>query len=256
MLKVIDLLTIILIILYLIIPNILYLISKSKDDYYETHKTYYILNLVRIILNSITSFFEILNLILLELTLRNNAKEWFMNLIIIFLFFNEFANLNVFSYCCALIHNYRKYEKKKPITLAYFSFGLIFGFLNLIFDLFLFSMTGIFCENLMNEQNQNEYYEKKNKKLISDLLSCSQIEQCNENKENEECSICLEKYKIGENIIILPCKHYYHYDCFINWIKTKFTCPLDNISLEKIIKDYKKENSDDYETNNVVIYSM
>jgi len=256
MFKVIDLITIILIIFYLIIPTILYVISKSKDDYYETHKVYYVLNLMRIIFNSITSFFEIINLIILELVLKNKAKEWFMNLIIVFLFFNEFANLNVFSYCCALIHNYRKYEKKKSITLAYFSLGLIFGFLNLLFDLFLFSMTGIFCENLLNEQSQIEFYEKKCKELISDILSCSKIEKCDESKESEECSICLEKYKINDIIIILPCKHFYHYDCFINWIKTKYTCPLDNISLEKIIKDYKNENDEDYETNNVVVYSM
>ncbi len=256
MFKVIDLFTVILIIFYLVIPNILYAISKKKDEYYEKHKAYNILNLMRIIFNSITSLFEILNLIILELIIRNKAKNWFINLIVILLFFNEFANLNVFSYCCAIIHNYRKYDNKKSITLAYFSLGLIFGFLNLIFDLFLFSLSIFYCENLISAQEHIEYFEMQSKKLITDLLSCCKVENCKENKLNEMCSICLEKYKIDDIIINLPCKHYYHYDCFINWIKTKYTCPLDNISLEKIINDYKNENNEDYETNNVVVYSM
>lgn len=44
---------------------------------------------------------------------------------------------------------------------------------------------------------------------------------------NSDCSICLEKIKKSEHLIILKkCKHQFHKDCIINWILQKNSCPL------------------------------
>ena len=45
-------------------------------------------------------------------------------------------------------------------------------------------------------------------------------------KEFEECIICLEYLK--ENIVVLNCKHRYHYQCIQEWFlkKKHLSCPL------------------------------
>jgi len=41
----------------------------------------------------------------------------------------------------------------------------------------------------------------------------------------DECSICLENYKINDKIINLNCNHKFHKDCLKLWIKKNNTCP-------------------------------
>jgi SUMO ligase MMS21 Smc5/6 complex component len=47
----------------------------------------------------------------------------------------------------------------------------------------------------------------------------------NSDLENE-CSICLEKFKTNEKIIILECKHYFHYGCANKWVNISRVCPV------------------------------
>lgn len=50
------------------------------------------------------------------------------------------------------------------------------------------------------------------------------------------CSICLSNFCVGENLIVLPCDHFYHDICVRDWLKLKGNCPLckqnvfDNLS--------------------------
>ena len=55
-----------------------------------------------------------------------------------------------------------------------------------------------------------------------------------ENKK--QCLICLEKFRKGEESIILPCIHLFHSNCILKWMKFKDFCPL----CKKIIKPKKK----------------
>ena len=44
---------------------------------------------------------------------------------------------------------------------------------------------------------------------------------------NEKCSICLEKFKLNEECIILKlCNHGFHKDCVGGWLKQHNSCPL------------------------------
>lgn len=46
-------------------------------------------------------------------------------------------------------------------------------------------------------------------------------------ESNELCSICQEKYEQTSNIVILPCKHYFHEECVVQWLKNyHHKCPL------------------------------
>ncbi|CAH8509092.1 unnamed protein product [Schistosoma turkestanicum] len=41
-----------------------------------------------------------------------------------------------------------------------------------------------------------------------------------------QCSICMEKYSIGDKVIRLPCFHAFHYNCFVDWILECLDCPI------------------------------
>ena len=45
-------------------------------------------------------------------------------------------------------------------------------------------------------------------------------------KENQFCCICLQEYKIEENIVEMSCNHLFHYKCIQEWLNNNPTCPI------------------------------
>ena len=60
-------------------------------------------------------------------------------------------------------------------------------------------------ENFVNELKTTEYHQGE---CIEDV-----------------CSICLDQFNEGANIIVLPCKHGFHPDCLSPWLKIHSECP-------------------------------
>ncbi|KAF2684066.1 hypothetical protein K458DRAFT_367492 [Lentithecium fluviatile CBS 122367] len=40
-----------------------------------------------------------------------------------------------------------------------------------------------------------------------------------------ECSICMDEVNIGEEVTVLPCKHWFHHPCVSAWLNEHDTCP-------------------------------
>mmetsp|Transcript_2793 Transcript_2793/g.4186 ORF Transcript_2793/g.4186 Transcript_2793/m.4186 type:complete len:289 (+) Transcript_2793:83-949(+) len=60
---------------------------------------------------------------------------------------------------------------------------------------------------------------------------------------NQECSICMEKYKIGDKIRILPCNHFFHADdCIMPWLQQHATCPTCRSNLPTEDGDQNSRN--------------
>ena len=49
------------------------------------------------------------------------------------------------------------------------------------------------------------------------------------------CSICYCSVKEGEELNLLPCKHYFHTDCLKEWVVKERVCPLckQEVTFEK-----------------------
>lgn len=47
-----------------------------------------------------------------------------------------------------------------------------------------------------------------------------------------ECTICIDEIKRGEEVVILPCKHWYHGECVVLWLKEHNTCPICRMPIE------------------------
>jgi hypothetical protein len=52
-------------------------------------------------------------------------------------------------------------------------------------------------------------------------------EGAGEGASDQQCSICTEDFKVGEDVRVLPCKHQFHPACIDPWlINVSGTCPL------------------------------
>lgn len=45
-------------------------------------------------------------------------------------------------------------------------------------------------------------------------------------QNDDECSVCVQEYKIGEYKRKLACGHEYHKKCIDKWLKDCLTCPI------------------------------
>lgn len=116
--------------------------------------------------------------------------------------------------------------------------------------------------SLIDENNENDInvingeeqiYLNKRKKFISELneFQYKNIKKYSEVKE-KKCSICLQKYKGFDIIKEFPCKHIYHKNCILKWLKESNICPLckydissdiNNIEINQLINDEEEEDN-------------
>ncbi|XP_037952878.1 E3 ubiquitin-protein ligase RNF181 homolog [Teleopsis dalmanni] len=51
-------------------------------------------------------------------------------------------------------------------------------------------------------------------------------------KNDVKCPVCLKPAEIAEQFKVLPCKHKYHEECILLWLKKTNSCPLCRYELE------------------------
>ena len=51
--------------------------------------------------------------------------------------------------------------------------------------------------------------------------------------EKKNCVICLEDFKEGDDIIILPCIHVFHKSCITDWLQSHNDCPICKFELNR-----------------------
>ena len=49
--------------------------------------------------------------------------------------------------------------------------------------------------------------------------------------EAETCPVCMESYKKGDSLMILPCLHKYHKDCIVPWLVQSGACSVCRFSI-------------------------
>lgn len=63
-------------------------------------------------------------------------------------------------------------------------------------------------------------------------------------KNENSCSVCKEEFEIDQDLIGLPCKHVFHDQCILPWLKERNSCPTCRFELPTDDKDYEaRKNS-------------
>ncbi|KAI9286898.1 hypothetical protein BC943DRAFT_320213 [Umbelopsis sp. AD052] len=50
-------------------------------------------------------------------------------------------------------------------------------------------------------------------------------------EDNQDCSVCKEDFSVSEDVLILPCEHFFHQECIKQWLLVNGTCPICRYSL-------------------------
>ncbi|KAM5348456.1 hypothetical protein ACJ41O_008280 [Fusarium nematophilum] len=62
-----------------------------------------------------------------------------------------------------------------------------------------------------------------------------------------ECTICIDEMKEGDMATFLPCKHWFHEDCVVLWLKEHNTCPICRTPIEKNDRSGNNSNSSQHQ---------
>ena len=98
-----------------------------------------------------------------------------------------------------------------------------------------------------NNNNKNDKKDDEKNKIRNQLIKeFDEFQYKNKDKfgdtfTDDECSICIMKYRVTEKIKILPCKHIFHKKCIKKWLKKNDTCPLCNFDIKKELEKSKVE---------------
>ncbi|XP_057450415.1 probable E3 ubiquitin-protein ligase ZFP1 [Lotus japonicus] len=80
-------------------------------------------------------------------------------------------------------------------------------------------------EMIMRDQSMGDVQMVPASNIAIESLKKVKVE---ESATMERCSICLTEF--GDDgtmeVLSMPCKHVYHQDCLVQWLKTSHTCPL------------------------------
>lgn len=64
------------------------------------------------------------------------------------------------------------------------------------------------------------------KSIISDSDKVEDLLELTEESEEHLCSICLDDFKEGCEVVLLPCRnHTFHFECIEKWLKQNSLCP-------------------------------
>ncbi|CAP70313.1 uncharacterized protein PODANS_3_3960 [Podospora anserina S mat+] len=58
-----------------------------------------------------------------------------------------------------------------------------------------------------------------------------------------ECTICIDEFKMGDEVTVLPCSHWYHGECVVLWLKEHNTCPICRKPIENREENNAGDNS-------------
>ena len=85
-------------------------------------------------------------------------------------------------------------------------------------DIFITSDDELYNFELQNNQRG----------VSEELINCfSKCKITDKNKvEQDKCVICLEQFKVGDEVLRIPCIHLFHSKCICKWFKNHNNCPI------------------------------
>ncbi len=101
-------------------------------------------------------------------------------------------------------------------------------------------------EQILQQVMHESFVEDQEKRLIDQAreLDIKKVKYDAANKDLDKCTscrICFSDYKKGEEVGILPCKHFFHYSCIQEWGKRRPVCPFCDIDIPTVNEQAAKK---------------
>jgi E3 ubiquitin-protein ligase RNF115/126 len=118
------------------------------------------------------------------------------------------------------------------------------GFLDMIINLLGVNTGESSMESIINyimQNDPNRYGNPPaNKKVVDTLerMECTEENIKSLTKDSCECSVCKEDFEKTQKLIYLPCRHLYHDECILPWLKERNSCPTCRFELPSEDVDY------------------
>ncbi|XP_028794337.1 uncharacterized protein LOC114749947 isoform X2 [Neltuma alba] len=80
-----------------------------------------------------------------------------------------------------------------------------------------------------------------------------EIENTEKNEKGKSCAVCLEDFVPKQEVMVTPCKHMFHEDCIMPWLRSQGQCPICRFVIcEKERENPLPLNDDDVGTNYLI----
>ncbi|KAI4649637.1 hypothetical protein J4E93_003957 [Alternaria ventricosa] len=113
-----------------------------------------------------------------------------------------------------------------PILQLFSSMGMMGGHAGNMGD-FVYSQEGLdrIVSQLMEQTSTSNAPGPATQADIDKLPRTHITEEMLGDEHKAECSICMDEVNIGEQVTLLPCKHWFHHPCVSAWLLEHDTCP-------------------------------
>ncbi|CAN6439710.1 unnamed protein product [Victoria cruziana] len=108
--------------------------------------------------------------------------------------------------------------------------------------------------NSVMKKMKKKVYRPKSTSMFS--KNTNKGKKQNDNGEDEECSICLEKFVPGHEVLITPCNHMFHGDCLQPWVKSHGKCPICRMAFSERSDELSVANAHMGDSDNDNILSL
>ncbi|KAK4130787.1 hypothetical protein BT67DRAFT_452237 [Trichocladium antarcticum] len=97
--------------------------------------------------------------------------------------------------------------------------------------------------NLMEASPQTNAAPPATQSAIDNLEKKSLSQEMLGTDAKAECTICIDEINKGDEVVVLPCKHWYHGECVVLWLKEHNTCPICRKAIEAGINNNNSNNN-------------
>lgn len=76
------------------------------------------------------------------------------------------------------------------------------------------------------ENDANHYGTPPASRSAVENMPAVKISDCHLSNDLSQCAVCLEEFELGVEARQMPCKHMFHSDCIVPWLKLHSSCPV------------------------------
>ena len=96
-----------------------------------------------------------------------------------------------------------------------------------------------FCS--YNDDFDFEHHQNLSENFLNNLPKTKFGDDNDININPSKCPICLDEYKKGDELTKIPCNHWFHSKCILEWLKQDDICPICNFELNDEEKEKEEE---------------